>query len=172
MVISTYSEVFQATAVDGGTALAIVMGNDHAVHHKAPILELRPQAQHVFVIGNAQILTDLVLLNIEGADDDDYLSTGTQLLEHPELAVGLESGQYSAGMMVVEELAAQLKVQLAGELRNALLNVLRLNGNVFVVVESVLHLITSFTAFKLQRYKIILKSSFLILNFFVILHKK
>ena len=61
------------------------------------------------------------------------------MLEHPELAVGLEAGQYAAGVVVVEELAAEFEVKLARELCDALLNVLRLDGDVFVVVESVLH---------------------------------
>jgi hypothetical protein len=58
-------------------------------------------------------LTDFVLLNVESTNDDDYFGTGTQLLEHPELAVGLESRQYSAGMIVVEKLAAKLQIKLS-----------------------------------------------------------
>ena len=110
MVISTYSEVFQTTSIDGSTALTIVMSNHHAVHHKASLLELRPESQHIFIVRDAQVLTDLVLFNVECTDDNHYLGTGAELLEHSQLAVGLESGQHSAGMKVVEKFAAKLKV--------------------------------------------------------------
>ena len=52
------------------------------------------------------------------------LGTGTELLEHAQLAVGLETRQDAAGMVVVEQLAAQLQIEFARELRNAFLNVL------------------------------------------------
>jgi hypothetical protein len=41
--------------------------------------------------------------------------------------------------MVVEELAAQLHIELAVELGNALLDMLRLNLEIFLVVESYFH---------------------------------
>ncbi len=46
--------------------------------------------------------------------------------QHADLAVRLEAGQHPAGVEVVKELAAELQVQLAAELVDALLDVLGL----------------------------------------------
>jgi len=105
----------------------------------APLLELRAQAQHVLVVGDAQVGAHLVLLDVSGADDDDDLGVLAQLGEHTQLAVGLEAGQNAAGMVVVEELATQLEVEFVAELGDAFLDVLALDANVFVVVETDFH---------------------------------
>ena len=52
------------------------------------------------------------------------------------LAVRLEAGQNAACVVVVEQLAAELKVQLAAEMRDALLDVRRLGCNVLFVVKT------------------------------------
>ena len=41
--------------------------------------------------------------------------------------------------MVVEELSAELEVQLSTELADALTNMLRLQGDIFVIVETDAH---------------------------------
>ena len=74
MVIGTDADVLEASAIDGGTALAVEVSDDDAADQEASLLELGAQAQHVFVVGDAQVLSDLVLLDVEGTDDDDYLS--------------------------------------------------------------------------------------------------
>ena len=74
-----------------------------------------------------------------GVDDDDDLHVVHQLLEHADLGVGLETGQHARGMVVVEQLAAELQVQLAAELVDAVADVLGLQRDVLVVVESLAH---------------------------------
>lgn len=70
--------------------------------------------------------------------DDDFHVVG-ELLEHANFAVGLKAWQNAACVVVVEELSAELEVQLSTELADALTNMLRLQGNIFVIVETDAH---------------------------------
>ena len=103
----------------GGT-LTVVVGDDDGAHHEVAAHKLVAQTEHVLVVGDAQIGTHLVLLNIVGTHHDDNLQLVAQLSEHPQLRVGLETGEHTRGVMVVEELAAQLQIELAVELGDAL----------------------------------------------------
>ena len=49
------------------------------------------------------------------------------LLQHPNFAVRRKTGQHAGCMIVVKQLAAKLQIQLAAELGNAVLDVLRLH---------------------------------------------
>ena len=80
-----------------------------------------------------------MLLDVVRVDGDDDLDVGREALEHAELDVGLEAGQHAGGVVVVEELAAELEVELAAELPHALADVLGLQLDVLVVVESGAH---------------------------------
>src|SRR5699024_4510713 len=59
-----------------------------------------------------------------------------QLLEHPDLAVRLEPRQHPGGVVIVEQLAAELQIQLAAELGDALFDLLGLGGEVFLIVKT------------------------------------
>ena len=73
------------------------------------------QAQAVVVVADAEVAAQLVLFNVVRADRDHDLHIVAQLLEHPNLAVGLKAGQHAGGVVVVEELAAEFQIQLAAE---------------------------------------------------------
>jgi len=119
--------------------LSVVVGDDHGTDHEAPVLKLVAEAQSVFVVGDAKVGTHLVLLDVFGTNDDDYLYLVAQLPEHAELGVGLEAWQHSRGMVVVEEFATQFEIQFAVELCYALLDMPRLDAQVFLVVKSYFH---------------------------------
>ena len=136
-----------------GSLLAVVVGDDHRAHHELAVHELVAQAQHVLVVGDAQVGAHLVLLNVVGADHDDNLNRVAQLAQHAELRVGLETRQHARGVVVVKQLAAQLHIQLTVELRNAFANVFRLNLQVLLVVESYFHLFFFNLVFGGRRYK-------------------
>ena len=116
--------------------LAVVVGDDHRAHHEVAAHELIAQAEHVLVVGDAQVGTHLVLLDVVGTDHDDNLYRVAQLCQHAQLGVGLEAWQHARGMVVVEELAAQFHIELAVELCNALADMLRLYLEILLVVES------------------------------------
>ena len=98
------------------------MRNHHRPHHETSRLELPPQAKDILIIGDAQVGASLVLLDVRGADDYHYLYAVTQLLEHAQLAVRKETGQYTTGMMVIKEFASQLEIEFTVEARDSLLD--------------------------------------------------
>ena len=53
------------------------------------------QAQAVVVVADAEVAAQLVLFNVVRADRDHNLHIVAQLLEHPNLAVGLKAGQHA-----------------------------------------------------------------------------
>ena len=73
MVISADAKMLQAMAIDGSAALSVVVRDDNAVYHEASLLELAAQTEHIFIIGDAQVLTNFVLFDVERADNDNYL---------------------------------------------------------------------------------------------------
>ena len=141
VVVGADAEALQTLAVAVGAALPVVVGDDDGAHFEASVVELRAQAQYIFIISDAQILAHLVALDVYGRDDDDDFGFVGQLGQHAQLGVGQEAGQDAAGVVVVEELAAELQVKFAFELSDALFDVFALDANVFVVVETVFHLV-------------------------------
>ena len=91
MVIDLDAHVFEALAIEVGRLLSVVVGDDNAADVESAVDELGAQSQYVLVIGDAEILSDLVLLDVEGTDDDEYLGVAGQLLQHVQFAVGLEA---------------------------------------------------------------------------------
>ena len=65
-----------------GGMLTIIMGDDDRAYHEVTAHELVAQSQHILVIGDAQVGTYLVLLNILSTDHDDDLQLVSQLCEH------------------------------------------------------------------------------------------
>ena len=47
-----------------GSMLAVIVGNHYRTYHEVAIHEFITQTKHVLVVGNAQIGTNLILLNI------------------------------------------------------------------------------------------------------------
>ena len=120
--------------VRGG--LSGVPGQHHAAHIQPQAPEHINESQHVLVVGDAQVAPDLVLLDVPGVDGDDDLHVLLQLQQHPHLAVRLEARQHPGGVIVVKQLAAELQIQLAAELADALPDLLRLHGEIFLIVKS------------------------------------
>ena len=119
--------------------LVLEAGDHHAGGGETHGAEDIQQAQDVFVIGDAQIAAHLVLLDIVSVDGDDDLNVLGHLLQHTDLAVGLKARQHARGMVVVEQLAAEFQIQLAAELADPLADMLSLQSQVFIVVETDAH---------------------------------
>ena len=113
-----------------------VLRDAHAADIEAQRAERVDQSQAVVIVGDAEVAAHLVFLNVVRVDRDDDLHIVAQLLEHADLAVGLEAGKHARGVVVVKELAAELQVQLAAELADALADMRGLHGKVFVVVKT------------------------------------
>ena len=116
--------------------LAAAVGDGHAAHIEADGLEGVDEAQKVVVICDAEVAAALAALDIVGGDDDDDLRFVLHLQKHPHLAVRLKAGQYSRGVVVVEELAAELEIEFAAEAGYPFAYLLRLQAQIFVVVKA------------------------------------
>ena len=88
-----------------GSMLTVVVGNNHTAHHEVAAHELIAQTQYILVVGNAEVGTYFVLLDVLGANHDDNLDAVAQLSQHAQFTVGLETGQYTRCMVVVEQFA-------------------------------------------------------------------
>ena len=116
--------------------LAAVVSYDHAADEKAYAAERVNEPESVFIIGYAEVSAALVALDIICGDGDDDLRLVLHLQQHFHLAVRLKTRQNARGMVVVEQLAAEFKVQLASEFCYSLSYVARLLAHVFFVVEA------------------------------------
>ena len=59
--------------------LTIVVGDDHTTYHKLTEHELVAQTEHIFIVGDAEVGTDLVLLDVLCTHHDDDLDGVAQL---------------------------------------------------------------------------------------------
>ena len=119
-----------------GRRLAVVTVHNHAAHIQLHTPENVDQTKNIVIVGDAQITAHLVLLDISGVNGNDDLNILFQLLQHPDLAVRLKARQNAGCMEIVKQLSAKFQIQLSAELVNALLDLLRLRGEVFLIVKS------------------------------------
>ena len=137
-VVAVVAHAQRVEALNEGVrrALSGVLRDAHAADIQPQRTERVDQAQAVVIVGDAEVAAHLVLLNVVRADHDDDLRIVAQLLEHADLAVGLEAGQHARSVKIVKQLAAEFKIQLAAELADALADVRGLHGEVFIVVKT------------------------------------
>ena len=117
-----------------------VHGHADAAHEQAHALEGVDEAENVEVVGDAVVAAHLAADDVLRADDDDDLGLLLELQQHLQLGVRLKARQHAGGVVVVEQLAAELQIQLAAKLGPPRRDMLRLQLQVLVVVESDLHL--------------------------------
>ena len=115
--------------------LAIIAGQHNTGHIEAEIPEDVDQPDHIQIIGNAQIPPDFVFLDIRGVDGNHHLHLLLQVQQHPQLAVRPEAGKHTGCVIVVIQLAAELQIELAAELGNAIPDMAGLHLQIFVVVK-------------------------------------
>ena len=104
--------------------LVVVSSEDNAADVEADLCENIEQSDNVHVVCDPQISPDLVLFDVVRVDNDNDLSIVLELKEHLQLTVRLKSRQYTGSVIVVEELSAELKVELVAELSDALTDML------------------------------------------------
>jgi hypothetical protein len=136
MVVDLDTERLKALAKGFGRGLLLIARQNDASNVKPEAAEGINQTQNVLIIGNAEVASDLVFLNIGGIDGDDDLCRILELNKHFDLTVGRKAGQDTRGVKIVKELAAELKIQLSAEGVDAFSDMLGLHTDIFVVIES------------------------------------
>ena len=140
MIVGFDVQTFQAVAESLGALLPLEVRNDNRTNLQTAAFELVAQTEYIHVVGDADIAAHFVFFDVHRTDDNHNLSIIAQLHQHLQLAVGVKTGQNTAGMKVVEQLAAKLQIKLVAKLCYTLLYMLRLNFYVFLVVKTKFHL--------------------------------
>ena len=135
-----HAPVFEALAELEGGGLAGVAGDDDAAHEEAEPLEVVDQFQRVVGVGDAEVGTHLLVLDVARVDGDEDLRLIAEGLQQSQLHVRIVAGQAARRVEVVHQLAAELKVEFA-EALCAAADFLGLFREVFFVVETEFHVV-------------------------------
>ena len=76
---SAYAHIIEALAICDSRRLVVVMRNYHRAYGETTLHKLRAKAQHIFIVGNAQVGTHLVALNVFSTDYNHNFKSITQL---------------------------------------------------------------------------------------------
>ena len=136
MTVDLDTEGLELLLVSDRTLLPIEAGEHDGAHIEAITAERIDESQHVHIVGDAEIPTDLVLLDVAGIDDDHDLRVILQLTQHADLTIRLKARKHTRCMVIIEQLAAELKIELTAKLRNTLTDMLRLHLKVLIVIET------------------------------------
>ena len=139
MPVYLQSQGLEFLLIDNGGRLIGKSCEHYAADKEAVARKGVHETQQILVISDAEVASDLVLLYIRRIDRHDDLSLILELAEHSDLGVGFKPGKHSGGVIIVEQLAAELQIKLAAKLRNALSDVFRLCLEILVVIKSDLH---------------------------------
>ena len=134
--VAADAQIFQPVKERVRRGLPAVPGQHHAAYIQPHIPENVNEPENVLIIGDPQIAPHFVLLDIPGIDGNDDLHIILELLEHSDLAVRRKARQHPRGVVIIEQLAAEFQIQLAAELVDPLFDLLRLGGEVFLIVEA------------------------------------
>ena len=136
MAIDLDAEIFQTLLEDLRGMLLAVLCDDDAADVKTDAAEYVDEAERIEIVGDAKVAAALILFDVACGDDDHDLCAIAKLIEHLDLAVGLEAGEYAGRVKVIEKLAAEFEVKLTAEGGDSVQNFLRLQGNILVVIKT------------------------------------
>ena len=119
----------------GGAHRRVEARQDDRLHGEPARADVLDEAQHLGVVGRAEVGAVALVLDVAGVGADDELDLVAERLEHPQLHVRLEAGQHARGVQVLEQLSPDLEVELVAEAFGALADRGGLEGDVLLVVE-------------------------------------
>jgi len=134
--VDLYAAALEAVLEGDRRRLAIETGDDDRAHQDVPLPQVVDGFERVGVVGDPEIGAHLLLLDVAGVDADHDLGLVAQLLEELHLHVGVETRQHARGVVVEEQFAAKLEVELAVEALHALENRRALLFKITFVVET------------------------------------
>ena len=82
VAVDAYADFFQLALEEIGCLLSGVLGDDDTADIEPPVREGLNQAEHIHIVGDAEIVTYLVLLDVGGIDGDDDLGLVGELHQH------------------------------------------------------------------------------------------
>ena len=135
MKVNRQSEIFQLLFESCRGILPLIMGDHHTADKETAIAKSINEAQCIQIVSNAEITAVLIALNIVGADGDDDLRFILHAHQHTHFGIRLETGQHPAGMVIIEELAAEFKIKLSAEASDPFPDLFGLFIKIFIVIK-------------------------------------
>ena len=126
---------FQLVAEGLGGGLPFEAGDHNGPHVETVLAQVVDQLEGVGVVGDPEIRPYLAAVDISGIDAENDLGLVGELLQEAHLHIGVEPRQDTRGVVVVQQLAAELQVQLPAHLAHSLADGLALFGQIALVVE-------------------------------------
>ena len=137
VTVHLYAVIFQpAFEVDGGNVFPRKLRYHNAADKKSTGGKFVVKAKHVFVVGYAQIGTQLVVGNVHGVYYNYHFNFVLDFGQHFHLGVGFESRQHPGCVVVVKQFSAEFQIKFSAEFLHTLGNVLRLQPDVLFVVKT------------------------------------
>ena len=135
MVVDPHAAALQLRAELHHGRLLLVARDDDAANGQPESAQVVDQLQRVIRIGDAEVRPHLLALDVAREQAEDDLGLVLQGLQQAKLHVRIVARQATRRMEVVDQLAAELKVQ-ATVLSGATANLFRLLLQVLLVVET------------------------------------
>ena len=137
MTVDADAKLLEALLDLGGRLVVVCpLSDDDGADVQAALPELVNLTQDLVVVGGAHVGAHLAPSKILGVDGDDDLDLVGQLAQHAHLVVGGETGQDARGVHVVNQLAAELQVELPAELTAPLGDMARLHLDVTITIKT------------------------------------
>ena len=144
MEVYRYAHFFQTFLEMIYTFLTCIACDTHTAYIKSTSGKFFNQTKNFYIVGDSQIATHFVFVNIRSADNNDNFSLITELHQHTEFAVRLKSGKNAGSMVIVKKFPAKFQVKFVVKFADAFPDMLRLHRQIFFVVKSNFHLSFSF----------------------------
>ena len=137
MLVSFDTSAFQFVDEHVDRSYILIPSDDHTVDLEVITSERVNEPQNLQVVGDAKIMARLVGRNIASINTDDDFYLFLQLLQELDLRIFIKSWKNSHGVFVVNQFAAEFKIQpLCISLVNPLQNKLRLFLYVFLRIKT------------------------------------
>ena len=120
--IDRKTEIFEFFFEFHRRGLTAILSDDDTADIETAIAERVDQAKSIEIVGDAEVTAALVAFDIIGADGDDDLRFVFHPHEHFYFGIGLEAGQNTAGVVIVEKFTAELQIKLTAETCDTLTN--------------------------------------------------
>jgi len=116
MGVEAHAAAFELILEDASRRLTLEAGGDHGAAVQSPLPQVVNEFHGVDVVGDSEVGPHLAPLDVARVDAEEDVRTISELLEQAHLDVRVETREDPGGMIVVEQLASELEVELVVEL--------------------------------------------------------
>ena len=96
------ADSFQLLPEKVGGRLTGVAGNDHAADIQPFLLIYIDQSEYILIIGDAEVMPDLIPLDIGSIDGNDHFCLIGELKKHLQLTVRCKTRKNTGGMVIIQ----------------------------------------------------------------------